>query len=780
MSKTRIAALLGAVCFLSVSYAELQAAIPAKGLIGYWKFDEAKGQTVADSSGLKNNGRIHGPTWAAGRVGSALKFDGVDDYVDIPKYAALDSLKQITLMAWVNSSLTERGTIVERWLFGGKNNERAFEMDIDPTKDRISFALSDTGSGGKWTSTLKGVRAGKWTHIAVTSDGLTMKLYINGELNRSVAEAPAKIHASTANLHIGAWYGRGKWFQPFKGLIDEVSIHSRALKADEILKNFVEGSAKGGVEGLVRDKNKKPIAGATVKVGLFSTTTGADGRYTLADVPEGVYRITAIKKGYQRKAKRNLEIEADEDAIVNFKLTPDTTAPTISAVKTENLASLTTEIVWTTDEPADSKVLFGGPTSSGYTGSAGDSAYTTSHRVALTNLKPGITYHYQVVSTDRAENSAKSKGLSFKTGKVGDVIIWDSNKKYLMKGPLRHVMADRDKWTQVPYGVTDYTFRGDPVIQNKYSQLFLFTNKEDSIDYAARLDTGGLAGNEIYKVNDIGKRCFGMGTTYTKILENTPDKMVVEHAGLSMRRGKADNVITNYTMWANKPWLHIRPVEFVNQQGMHGKTRICAFVLKDGGEVIFDSKRAGYKKDRNVKAPPGTIGIINFDRNYASKYDFMWFLMLSPGAEKNRRTYLGLHWDPFWGEEVSPDRPSVGAQYVYMEKSKPAAIAPLGYRNCWTRENVEKPIKTGGTYTTKFAAPYPARWRLIGRVGEKYYAADVNITKADVAARKKFTFTSKADGKLDYVLMYMRDKNDDTPKDVYTPMDAYRQAIGGK
>jgi hypothetical protein len=325
---------------------------------------------------------------------------------------------------------------------------------------------------------------------------------------------------------------------------------------------------------------------------------------------------------------------------------------------------------------------------------------------------------------------------------------------------------------------SEYTFKGDPMIQNKYGQLFLFTNKEDSVDLAARLEGGGYASNEIYKVNDIGIRCFGMGTVYTRILKNTPNEMSVEHAGLTTRTGTPRNVVTDYTMLANRPWLRVDPKEFVNQQGMHGKTRICAFVKNDGGEFIFDSKREPWTGERNIPAPAGSIGIINFRRGYASNYDFMWFLTFCPGAESNPLTYLGFHWDPFWGEEVSPDRPSVGAQYAYMNQK--VAIATLRYKYCWTRENVEQPIAAGGTYTTAFAAPYPGKWRLIGRVGDQYYSSTVNITKADVQGNKKFTFTSPVAGTLDYLLMYLRDRNSHTPSDVYTVMDVYREAIQGK
>src|SRR3989344_3676813 len=54
------------------------------GLVGYWTFDEGTGATASDSSGNNNTGTLtNGPTWTTGKIGQALSFDGVDDYVNI-------------------------------------------------------------------------------------------------------------------------------------------------------------------------------------------------------------------------------------------------------------------------------------------------------------------------------------------------------------------------------------------------------------------------------------------------------------------------------------------------------------------------------------------------------------------------------------------------------------------------------------------------------------------------------------------------------------------------
>ncbi len=80
-----------------------------RGLAGYWNFDEGSGQNVYDATGYGNDGTLasstdssdEDPTWETGKVGGALEFDGVDDYVKIPDSASLDITGAITIEFWV-------------------------------------------------------------------------------------------------------------------------------------------------------------------------------------------------------------------------------------------------------------------------------------------------------------------------------------------------------------------------------------------------------------------------------------------------------------------------------------------------------------------------------------------------------------------------------------------------------------------------------------------------------------------------------------------------------
>ena len=71
---------------------------------------------------------------------------------------------------------------------------------------------------------------GAWTHLAVTYDGASLKLYVNGSQVGSKAQS-GPIPTSTGPLRIG---GNTIWGEYFAGLIDEVRVYNRALSAAEI------------------------------------------------------------------------------------------------------------------------------------------------------------------------------------------------------------------------------------------------------------------------------------------------------------------------------------------------------------------------------------------------------------------------------------------------------------------------------------------------------------------------------------------------------------------
>jgi hypothetical protein len=70
-------------------------------LIAHWTFDEGSGLVAGDALGLNDGALLDGPQWVAGTIGSgALRFDGVDDHVEVPSSPQMQVSCDITFAGW--------------------------------------------------------------------------------------------------------------------------------------------------------------------------------------------------------------------------------------------------------------------------------------------------------------------------------------------------------------------------------------------------------------------------------------------------------------------------------------------------------------------------------------------------------------------------------------------------------------------------------------------------------------------------------------------------------
>jgi len=80
----------------------VEMALPAgEGPLGYWPFEDGKGDVATDKSGNGYDAQITGAKWVKdGKFGMALDFDG-NSHVDIPESDDLSSWEAFTFMAWL-------------------------------------------------------------------------------------------------------------------------------------------------------------------------------------------------------------------------------------------------------------------------------------------------------------------------------------------------------------------------------------------------------------------------------------------------------------------------------------------------------------------------------------------------------------------------------------------------------------------------------------------------------------------------------------------------------
>jgi hypothetical protein len=103
--------------------------------------------------------------------------------------------------------------------------------DAGITSDKLQLVLGIAGDHQKLTSTTS-LSPNTWYHVAGTFDGTTMRLYINGVLNNSMA-MPGSVLGSGA-FSIGRDYDNTRILN---GVVDEVRVWTRTLTAAEIAAN---------------------------------------------------------------------------------------------------------------------------------------------------------------------------------------------------------------------------------------------------------------------------------------------------------------------------------------------------------------------------------------------------------------------------------------------------------------------------------------------------------------------------------------------------------------
>lgn len=196
-------------------------------LAGWWKLDEAEGTKAADNSGNGHDGVIHGdPKWlpADGKVGGALQFDGVDDYVDTGWAGALPVW---TMSAWIKSPAAPTAPVAS----GPVHCEKNFQISWDHGSDSCRGAAG-VCVGGTWHAAGFGeLKADTWYHLAATYDGETLKAYKDGVLIMDNTDPSGPADSESATLKFGRHATTEVYFA---GAVDEVSIFTYALGDDQV------------------------------------------------------------------------------------------------------------------------------------------------------------------------------------------------------------------------------------------------------------------------------------------------------------------------------------------------------------------------------------------------------------------------------------------------------------------------------------------------------------------------------------------------------------------
>lgn len=210
----------------------------AEGLIAYWPLDEGSGETARDASGNGHAGELrNGPQWVEGVRGSALRFDGVDDFVFIPYAPAFDVEGGLTLSLWAYLETEPDVGEGNDWrLLLGRNGFSPYGLLLE--QNGLLNGSVYIGEERQMILSEEPLPRGEWVHIAFTYDaeGGQARLYLQGAL---IAEAEAAIgpfklrEGRPLTISLPAREGSPE-VHTWPGKLDEIYLFGRSLTPEEI------------------------------------------------------------------------------------------------------------------------------------------------------------------------------------------------------------------------------------------------------------------------------------------------------------------------------------------------------------------------------------------------------------------------------------------------------------------------------------------------------------------------------------------------------------------
>jgi hypothetical protein len=211
------------------------------GLTSYWRFGEPSGITATAATGSVTGSygvgvKLGQPGLIKGDADTAGVFDGTSGalarFGDVYDFAGT---ARFSLEAWVKPTTVDanaRRIFAKDWA----NAAGAQGWYLINSSSRLQFARLRDDSYQSFS--VSPLAAGTRSHVVVTYDGSTMRLYVNGALASSAASGAALLD-STVPFTIGAKATGGvNW----AGTIDEPAVYAgTALSASQVQSHYAAG-----------------------------------------------------------------------------------------------------------------------------------------------------------------------------------------------------------------------------------------------------------------------------------------------------------------------------------------------------------------------------------------------------------------------------------------------------------------------------------------------------------------------------------------------------------
>lgn len=182
---------------------------------------------------------------------TALNLDGSGDYINIVNSLSLNPDTALTIEAWIYPSDDNQEFIVAKEY----SSVGSYRLFLDENGN-LKFMIN----GNKSLTSSVSIPVNQWTHVAASSNGRIMQIFINGILDAEIQYAPFTIQSNTYNLRIGRSHAN----EYFAGSMDELRIWS-VYKNETEISAWMNQSLTGAELGLILNLNFNEAAGNIVQ-----------------------------------------------------------------------------------------------------------------------------------------------------------------------------------------------------------------------------------------------------------------------------------------------------------------------------------------------------------------------------------------------------------------------------------------------------------------------------------------------------------------------------------
>ena len=210
-------------------------------LIGYWSFNNSANVDDDHSTyDFSNSGSTY---TSSGKLSGARSFDGSNDYL-YTSYQTWGFSDAWSINLWLKADTLSAEQCVLMFKANGlSTNLINMSFGLNGQNQKIAVQAYNDGSGRKFYLGNSSLSTGTWYMITATWDGTYLKIYVDGsEDTPYTKDTDNSISMADSSRQFRIAENIASSAANFDGIIDDISLHSRALTSSEITEIYNSGS----------------------------------------------------------------------------------------------------------------------------------------------------------------------------------------------------------------------------------------------------------------------------------------------------------------------------------------------------------------------------------------------------------------------------------------------------------------------------------------------------------------------------------------------------------